>query len=254
MNLSNPIALGEFINVYDDNGKAIKVFKPEMYKNKQKAFNEGMIHTTIEATGLSVPHIHGVCSVPEIEDAWAIIMDKAEGTPLSELIKNNPDKLDEYIDLMVNLQLEIHSKQAYHIGKLKDKLIRQINRLDDIGEVRRYELLTHLAGMPKHTKLCHNNFTPEHIYITDDGKITVIDWVNAKQGNASADVAKTYLMLSLDYPDAADKYLNKFCEKTRTRKDYVTSWLPIVAAARLTEKVEREKELLLKWIDVANYE
>ena len=61
-------------------------------------------------------------------------------------------------------------------------------------------------------------------------------------------------MLSLDHPEAADKYLDKFCEKTKTKKEYVTGWLPIVAAARLTEKVEREKDLLLKWIDVANYE
>lgn len=254
MNLSNPIAQGEFINVYEDNGKAIKVFKAEMPKNKQKAFNEGMIHSTIEATGLPVPKMYGVAEVPEIEGAWAITMDRANGKTLSQLMKENPDKMDEYIELMVDLQLDIHSKIAYHIGKLKDKLTRQINRLDDIGDVRKYELLTKLAGMPKHIKLCHNNFTPDNIIIDDDGKVTIIDWVSAKQGNASADIAKTYLMLSLDYPEYAEKYLELFCKKTKTKKQYVTGWLPIVAAARLTEKVDREREMLMRWIDIAEYE
>lgn len=254
MKLNNLIAKGEFIEVYEDGGKAVKVFSPDMPKNKQKAFNEAMVHATIEATGLSIPTIYGVESVPEKDGAWAIIMDAVKGKTLTQLMAENPDKMDEYLDTMVNLQLEIHSKTVYHIGKLKDKLTRQINRLDDIGEVRKYELLTKLAGMPKHLKLCHNNFTPDNIIIDDDGKVTIIDWVAAKQGNASADVAKTYLMLSLDHPEAADKYLDKFCEKTKTKKEYVTGWLPIVAAARLTEKVEREKDLLLKWIDVANYE
>lgn len=254
MNLTEKIASGEFVDVYKDGDKAIKVLKPEMPKNKRKAFNEGMIHATIEASGLSVPKIYSVSEVPEIEGAYAVVMDYVKGTPLSELIKANPDKIDEYIELMVNLQIEIHSKQVYHIGKLKDKLNRQINRLDDLGEVRKYELLTSLAGMPKHIKLCHGNFVPEHIIIGDDGKPTVIDWVAAKEGNASADIAQTYLLLSLDYPDLADKYIDLFCEKTNTKKQYVTGWLPIVAAARLTEKIDREKELLLKWADVVNYE
>ncbi|MCI5752983.1 MAG: phosphotransferase [Oscillospiraceae bacterium] len=254
MNLSNLIAKGEFVDVYEDNGKAVKVFKADMPKNKQKAFNEAMVHATVEATGLPIPKVHGVCEVPEIEGAYAIVMDMAQGKTLAQLIKENPAKSDEYLNMMVDLQIDIQSHQVYHIGKLKDKLTRQINRLDDIGEVCKYELLARLAGMPKHTKLCHNNFSLDHIFVTDDGKVTVIDWVAAKQGNASADVAKTYLLLSLDHPDLADKYLNLFCEKTKTKKEYVTGWLPIVAAARLTEKVDREKALLLKWVDVANYE
>ncbi len=254
MNLTNKIAEGEFVDVYQDGDKAVKVFKANMPKNKRKAFNEGMIHATIEASGLSVPKIYSVCEVPDTDGAYAVVMDMAKGTPLSELMKAHPEKMDEYIELMVDLQIEIQSKQVYHIGKLKDKFIRQINRLDELGEVRKYELLTALAGMPKHIKLCHNNFRPEHIYVDDGGKTTVIDWVEAKEGNASADIAKTYLLLSLDYPDIADKYMDLFCEKTKTKKQYVTLWLPIVAAARLTEKIERERELLLKWIDVFNYE
>ena len=41
-------------------------------------------------------------------------------------------------------------------------------------------------------KLCHGNFGPENIVVTDDNKVYRVDWIGASAGNASADVAKTY--------------------------------------------------------------
>ena len=81
-----------------------------------------------------------------------------------------------------------------------------------------------------------------------------MDWVAATQGNASADVGKTYLLLALDYPQSAEKYLNLFCQKTNTSKKYVQEWLPIVAAAQLAEKKAEEKDLCMRWLDVVDYE
>ena len=67
--------------------------------------------------------------------------------------------------------------------------------------------------MPKHTKLCHGDFNPSNIIVGDDGKLYVIDWVHASQGNASADVARTYLLLSLKDKKKAELYMDLFCEK-----------------------------------------
>ena len=158
-----------------------------------------------------------------------------------------------YIEQMLDIQLEIHSKITPKLSKLKDKLNRLINSLDCIDDVKKYELLTRLDSMPKHVKLCHGNFMPENIILSDKGTY-VVDWVAARQGNASADVGKTYLLLCLKMPDIAEKYLNLFCEKTGTSKRYVQEWLPIVAAARLTEEIPEEKDFLMKWLDVVAYE
>ena len=73
-------------------------------------------------------------------------------------------------------------------------------------------------------------------------------------GNASADVARTYLLLSLKDSKLADLYMDLFCEKTGTDKRYVQGWLPIVAAAQLVKKRPEEKELLEKWINVFPYQ
>ena len=82
----------------------------------------------------------------------------------------------------------------------------------------------------------------------------VLDWVHATQGNASADAAKTYLLFALEDQKKADMYLELFCQKSKTEKRYVETWLPIVAAAQLTKNKPEEKEFLMKWLDVVEYE
>ena len=248
MDFKNLIASGEAVDIYKDGKYAIKVFKEN--QPKTAALYEALTHARVETTGLPVPIIH---EVTVIDGKWAIVMDHIEGKTLHAMMKEDPENIEKYINDMVDIQLEIHSKTAPLLSKLKDKMIRQIQSLDCIDDVKRYELLTRLDSMPKHKKLCHGNFTPMNIIISDD-KTYIVDWVAARQGNASADVGRTYLMLSLDFPEAAELYLDTFCKKSGTAKKYVQAWLPIVAAAQLTQNKPEEKDLLLKWIDVVDYE
>ena len=65
----------------------------------------------------------------------------------------------------------------------------------DLDATTRYDLHTRLEGMPKHNKVCHGDFRPSNVIISEDGTPYVIDWSHATQGNASADAARTYLLL-----------------------------------------------------------
>ena len=84
--------------------------------------------------------------------------------------------------------------------------------------------------------------------------MTVVDWAHATQGNASADAAMTYLLFALKDQKVADLYLKLFCKKSDTAMQYVQQWLPIVAAAQLSKENELEKDLLMRWIDVVDYQ
>ena len=108
--------------------------------------------------------------------------------------------------------------------------------------------------MKRHTKLCHGDLVPSNIIIREDGSWIVLDWAHATSGNAGADAAITYLRFSLDQPKIADQYLRLFCKKADMAIQYVQTWMPIVAAAQLTKHKEAEKELLEKWISVAEYQ
>ena len=249
MELGTLIATSEAVEVYKSGNMAIKLFKAD--QPKTAALYEALTHARVEATGLPVPVIH---EISVIDGRWAIHMDLIEGETFAQRMQADPAHADDYLAQMLDIQLQIHEKSAPKLSKLKDKLTRQIDGLDCLDEVKKYELLTRLNSMPKHTKLCHGNFSPENLMIGKDGKITIVDWVAARQGNASADIARTYLLLALEDQAKADKYLDMFCEKTGTSKKYVLDWVPIVAAARMADKVPAEQELLTRWTDVVLYE
>ena len=124
----------------------------------------------------------------------------------------------------------------------------------DIPKVKGVSLVEGLESMPKHNKVCHGDFNPSNVIVGKNGKMTVVDWAHATQGNASADAAMTYLLFALKDQETADLYLKLFCKKSDTARQYVQQWLPIVAAAQLTKDNELEKDFLMKWIDVIDYQ
>jgi len=130
---------------------------------------------------------------------------------------------------------------------------KSINELKELNATIRYELLTRLDGMKKHTKICHGDFNPSNVLIGEDGEISIIDWSHATQGNAAGDAANTYLLFALEDKELADMYMDIYCKKSDTARQYVQRWLSIVAAQRLSKNVESEKEFLMKYIDVVDY-
>lgn len=249
MKLDRVIAVRNNKTVYRDDDKCVKVFN-ETY-SKADVLNEALNQARIEETGLNIPKI---LEVTMIDGKWAIVAEYIKGKTLAELMEENPEKKDEYMNLLVDLQLKVHSKKSPLLNKLKDKMNRKISE-SDIDATTRYDLHTRLEGMPKHTKVCHGDFNPSNIVITEDGTPYILDWAHATQGNASADVARTYLLFCLSGDtDGANKYLDLFCEKSGTAKKYVQSWMPIVAASQSVKGNEAEREFLLSWVDVVDYE
>ena len=89
----------------------------------------------------------------------------------------------------------------------------------------------------------------------EDGTPYILDWSHATQGNASADAARTYLLFWLNGDiEGAKQYLDLFCQKSNTAKQYVQKWMPIVAASQSVKGNEKEREFLLSWVDVVDYE
>lgn len=248
MKLDNVIAVRKAKKVYRDGDKCIKVFDKDY--SKADVLNEALNQARIEETGLNIPK---VLEVTTIDGKWAIVSEFIEGVTLAELMEKNPDKLDEYLNVLVDVQLEIQSKTCPLLNKLKDKMNRKISEAN-LDATTRYELHSRLEGMPKHNKVCHGDINPSNIIVTNDGKYYIIDWSHATQGNASADAARTYLLFCLkENEETAKKYLDIFCKKSDTAKQYVEKWLPIVAASQSVKGNEDERQFLLSWTDVVEY-
>ncbi|WP_438847665.1 phosphotransferase family protein [Anaerocaecibacter muris] len=236
--------------VYRDGDLCYKVFAAD-YK-KSDIFNEALNQTRVEETGLFIPKVH---EVKKLDDGrLAIVMDYVEGKSLATLMAENPAKRLEYVTRLIDIQLSMHSLTSPELNKQRAKFDRKID-LSGLDATTRYELHVRLGGMPKHNKLCHGDFNPSNVIITNDDRACVIDWSHATVGNASADTARTYLLFKLAGDDkTAEDYMTLFCKKSDTARQYVDQWLPIVAASQMAKGKPHEREMLGKWVDVCQYE
>ena len=251
LKLDKQIAKRATKEVYYEDGKTIKLFV-ENY-SKAAILNEALNQARVEeGTDLYMPKL---LAVENINNRWALVSEHIEGIPLDILMEKHPEKMDEYLNKFVEIQLTILGKQVPLLNPIKDKYRRKLNENKDINDNIRYELLQRLEGMKTHTKLCHGDFNPSNIILNEKGEFYIIDWAHATQGNASADCARTFLLFSLQgKEDFAEKYLNLFAEKSGIEKSLIQRWIPIVAATHLSTASEKEKELLVKWVDVIDYE
>lgn len=249
MKFDNVVAIRKAKTIYRDGDNAIKLF--DLDYSKADVLNEALNQARIEETGLDIPKIKAVNMV---DGKWAIVSEFIEGKTLSQLMEENPSQFDAYLNQFVDLQLKVHSMKSPMLNRLKDKMNRKISA-SDLDATTRYDLHIRLESMPKHNKVCHGDFRPSNIIIASDGTPYIIDWSHATQGNASADAARTYLLFCLNRDkETADKYLDLFCKKSDTAKQYVQKWLPIVAASQSVKGKPQEREFLLSWINVVEYE
>ena len=130
--------------VYRDGDTAIKEFCEGF--PKAEVLNEALCNARVETIeALNVPKILGVTVT---DGKWSIIKEYVPGKTLEQLMDENPDKLDEYMSQMVDLQLLIHSQACPLLNKLKEKTIRSLKSVEQLDESTRYELLTECQNTP----------------------------------------------------------------------------------------------------------
>ena len=249
-NLNNPIIERETKTVYEDNGNTIKLFVPNY--SKSDILNEALNQARIENTGLNIPKIK---SVTTFDNNWAIVSEYIKGKTLNELINKNPDKFDEYLDLFVDLQLKVQSTPApQNLNNLITKMIKKIS-VANIDSSIKYDLNSRLQAMPVYKEICHCDFNPSNIIIAENNTPYIIDWAHVTAGNGAADAAISYILFWMDNNIyGAKKYLDLFCQKSNISKKHVQSWLPIVSASKSIKASPDEKEFLLSWINVVEYQ
>ena len=235
--------------VYREGNVIVKEFSPS--HPKTNVFNEAYIHSCVEEAGVQVPHI---ISVAPANGGWALSMEYISGKTLEELMRENPERTEEYIEKLADIQIEVCQHKVPKLRNTRYKLEEIINHMTEIDATTRYELLQRIHGMKRHTRLCHGDFVPSNVLIREDGSYCILDWAHASSGNAGADAAITYMRFSLQDPEKAAFYLKTFCKKADMAIQYVQNWMPIVAAAQLTKHNEEEREMLEQWISVAEYQ
>lgn len=234
MILGNPIARGNTAKIYLSDNKIVKIFKD--FLPDTESLNEANKQKYAYSCGLPVPEI---LDVIKINGEQAIIMEYVKGETLGDLLFKDKEQAEYYMNISVDIQLEIHTIIPDAIEPMYDKLYRQIETVNNLDKRQKSFLLKKLESFTYEKRLCHGDF---HLYnlIKTDNQVVVIDWVDSSAGDIRADIYRTYLLYSQFSSELADMYLRLYCEKSGLLRSEVFQWAPIIAGARLSESVSSE--------------
>lgn len=235
--------------VYDLGTQIVKVFNAD--KPASDVLNEALNLARVTESGVKAPH---VVEVSQVEGAgWALVTEKVPGVTLEQKMEEDPSRFYEYLEQFVDLQISIHQLHNQLLPRQKDKYGRMIDSLDGLNATTRYNLQERLNGMRRHRRICHGDFNPSNVIVSEDGTLSVCDWAHATQGSPAADAAMTYLLFAMKDQQQAEAYLELYCDRADEPMQVVRQWMSIVAASELARKRGDQKEFLMRWIDVVDY-
>ncbi|MDE7158537.1 MAG: phosphotransferase, partial [Clostridiales bacterium] len=198
------------------------------------------------------------------KNRYGILYEKINGNDMIAEMFRKPFKVGAYAKALANMHARIHNATIDLNLDIKNKLSYHINAAEDLSEQEKERIISYLKTLPDGKALCHFDFHPGNVMMKGN-EFYVIDWMTACNGDAAADVARTYLLLrygELLYANSfvkliahiAEKhigkvYLRQYKKRTGMLDTEFKKWLLPIAAARLIEWIPKhEKKKLLKFI------
>ena len=145
------------------------------------------------ASGTPAPAVHEII---EVEGRKGLLYDRVDGALLVDRLLAQPWKIISYSRLMAELHADIHSRQVEGLSHLSTRLQNKLNHAQALDDPLREIMLFELDKLSdsESSQLCHNDFHPQNIILTEGGPVT-IDWLDSAQGDPLADVARTLVIL-----------------------------------------------------------
>jgi thiamine kinase-like enzyme len=230
--------------IYRHKAKVIKVFN-DHYK-KSQIMNEALNISKVEETELCVPEL---LAVKKIEDKWSIELSYIKGKSLQRLMQENPNLVDDYLKTFVSLQESVFACKAPILTKMRDKMGQKIDE-SPLVATKRMRLRMKLSQFESEMYLCHGDFFPANIILSESDSYYIIDWAHASIGHKAADIANSYLNFWIEFDkDMAEKYLDIYLQSNQGKREDVMAWMPIVAAARSNRGIKQERDFLMNLVN-----
>ncbi|KAF0811776.1 hypothetical protein IGB42_03793 [Andreprevotia sp. IGB-42] len=244
--MTETLGYGARARVVRDGDSALKLYAHDV--DKAEVFYEAYVHALIEPTGLPIAQVLGV---EQHAGQCSLRLALIKGTLLGDAFLQQPAEGPLLLQRFVELQLRIHRQHAALPYRLKTTLHHKLAQLaGQLPADRLQQLQDQLAALPDGDALCHGDYHPRNVIVNDSG-LHVIDWFDATLGDARADACRSYLILLTHAQPLAAPYLECYCASAGVADAEVLCWLPVLAAAKLTEGLADEHEALLAILNQA---
>lgn len=256
VHLGQPIARGRTADIYAwETGYVLKLFRGgfDLEDIKYEAHLAQIVH----ASGLPVPRVGDIV---HLNERYGLIYARVHGPSMLEALQQRPWQFFYYARRLAMCHAQLHAQVAEEI-KLppqRQRLETKIRHALALPPPLQATILSALSTLPGGNRICHGDFHPGNILLTKQGDV-IIDWIDATLGNPLADVARsTLLLLGAGVGDHQASnfhkvfirlfqtiYLHHYFSRCPGGRSEYQRWLPIVAAARLSEDIPEQESWLV---------
>ena len=251
----HPLAVGRTAEIFAwDDGRVLKLYREWCPPNWIKYELE--IGRIVQDAGLPVPRIGDMV---EVNGRRGVIYERIRGVSMLGVLRAQPWTVFRAARQFAELHAAM--RRCVVPGDLPTQRAafeRSVRAAPGLADDLRDAALRALAALPEGDQLCHGDFHPDNVMMSARGPI-VIDWMTTTRGNPLADVARTLFLLTRgEPPSLVDRwmvkllrwqfiagYLKRYFELCPRADAQLAAWRPIIAAARLNEKIPGEAAHLL---------
>jgi uncharacterized protein (TIGR02172 family) len=215
--------------------------------------------------GLPVPAAE---ELVELDGRFGIVFERIQGPSLLKELETRPWKMSGVMRQMAELHARLHACSAPpEMPSLRAQLEDGIAAAAGLPEEAKQAILRRLSELPDGDRLCHGDFHPDNILLSERGPI-VIDWLTAARGDPLADVSRTSLLfhtgglpphipllvqslINASRSRMFEVYLRRYLRLHPAERRQIAAWDLPVTAARLpeVEGYPRERHMLLSRLD-----
>ena len=246
ISLGEPIAVGRTAEIYAwREGQVLKLFFDWA---RGGATHEDRVARAVHDAGLPVP---ALIEAVEVGGRLGLVYERIEGRSMGVVTRERIWRLGRSARTLADLHVQMHAERGIPgLPDQQDRLQRKIERAKGLPAHLRQAALDALGQMPRGDRLCHGDFHPENVLLAA-GRPVVIDWVDATVGRPWADVARSAVLLGgASAAKGTDPpllrlaegwfrriYVDRYFRLCPGGKREYRAWLPIVAAARMSEGI-----------------
>ena len=204
-----------------DNNRILKLFKAGY--SKESMLHEYRNHQVLSSLLESVPKPY---EIVEENGCFGYIMEKINGTNLAELLLNE-QTLTDAMKQFVSLHKEWNKEANRDIISYKDWMKNVLGNRENTSKV-----LEKINQLPDGNILCHGDFHPYNILVTEDNKLFVIDFANVCKAPKGYDIARTYFLMA---EASAEQLAEAYLEMMQMSLDEIQQFYKVIQQLRKYE-------------------
>jgi uncharacterized protein (TIGR02172 family) len=261
MDLGKPIAYGRTAEIYAwQEGQILKLFYD--WVSASAAEYEAQVAHAVYASGLPVPKPGEILNV---EGRFGLVYERLDGLTMLGTFQKQPWRMRALAKQFAEMHVHMHATPTGRPNSQRERLQQKIKDARALPEPLKQAGLNALNSLPDGDRLCHGDFHPDNIIMAARGPI-IIDWIDVTTGNPLADFARTAVLIRYSAPPPLNPlglllrwgrntfyraYFQRYFALSGSDQSQVKAWIPVVAAARLSEDIASEENNLLSIVQRA---